>query len=185
MMSFGNVIKWVGLVVLVLVLAVGLARLFSGEDDHHPGAPPPAQGRAEAMSQRILPWFILCAAGAGLAGAALLSGRSPATRGDLGRSLRLFGAVGVASTVLAGSVVLALGVTLASGVCCGPAELSNETALVLLCLLGLAGFLTLVAVYAHGTKKVLEAHYDLRRAATLMEDTLERLAERMPRVWAE
>lgn len=184
-MNFWHVMKWIGLVLAVLVLAVGLTRLFSGEDDHHPGAPPPAQSRAEAMSQRVLPWFILCAAAAGLAGAALLSGRSPATRVDLTRTLRLFGAVGVVSTVLAGSLVLALGVTLALGVCCGPAELSNETAFVLLGLLGLSGFLALVAVYAHGTKKVLEAQYDLRRVAGMLEDTLERLAERMPRAQTE
>lgn len=55
---------------------------------------------------------------------------------------------------------------------------SNET---LAALLGLAGFLGLLGVDAHGTKKVLEAHYDLKRTAALLQDTVEQLRESLPK----
>ncbi len=45
--------------------------------------------------------------------------------------------------------------------------------------LGLAAFLALVAANAHVAKKVLEAHYDLRRHAALMQDTVENLREEL------
>ena len=186
-MSFWNVAKWVGLAVVVLALAVMLARIFSGPEDTwvrdaagrwvahgHPASPPPSADYRAPWHERVLPWLIIGLAVVGLAGGALLSARSPATRGDLGWNVRFFGAVSIVAFVLATALAVALGLTLASA---SGGEMSNETLLVVLALLGVAGLLVLFGLHAHGTKKLLEAHYDLKRTAALLQETVEGLAQ--------
>ena len=177
-MSFWHVTKWVGLVLLVLVLALGLASLFSGEEHDQPAGP---TSPGDYVTRQIVPWVILAAAVAGLVAGRLLSARSRATREALGRDVRFFGTVSVTSTALAFAVALGLGVSVTSGACCGPITVSNETLFVLLALSGLMGVLAVLALLAHGTKKVLEAHYDLKRTAALLQDTVERLAGSPPK----
>jgi MFS family permease len=176
--NFWHAAKWIGLVLVVLILAMGLASLFAGEEHDRPA------GDRAPMTQRVLPWLILGAAVAGLVGAAVLSSRPLATREALARNLRFFGAVSIIATVLAVVLTVALGITLTAGVCCGPFRVSNETLFVLLALFGLVVFLALVGVQAHGTKKVLEAHYDLKRTTALLQEAIERLAELVPKAGA-
>ena len=61
---------------------------------------------------------------------------------------------------------------------------TNETLFALLASLGLAAFLGLSALAAYGTKRVLEAHYDLKRATALLQESLDRLSERLPQAGA-
>jgi len=189
--------RWLGLVILVLVVALGLARLFSGPEDAwvkdgsgrwvahgHPAGPPPFDGSAQPTAERVLPWIFFGVVILALAGGAFLSARSPATRLDLGGSIHFFGMVSIVSLALAVALTVALGATVAAGACCGAVDLSNMTLLVLAGLLGLLALLVLVGVYAYGTKKVLEAHYDLKRAVALLQDTMELAARPRPRAGA-
>jgi len=177
-MRVWHIARWAGLVVVVLVLAVGLARLFSGEEhDQLVGA----LSLSVWLTRQVLPWLILAAAVGALVAGGVLSRMSPATREALTRDVRFFGTVSIIAPVLAGVLAVSLAVALASGMCCGPVELSNETLFVLLGILGLLAFLTLVGLHAHSTRKILEAHYDLKRTAMLLQDTVERLSDRLPR----
>ncbi|UCC67798.1 MAG: hypothetical protein JSV79_11880 [Armatimonadota bacterium] len=195
-MSFWHVTKWVGLVIMVLVLAVTLARLFSGPEDAwvrdasgkwvahgHPAGPPPAEDYRPPATERVLPLVVLVIAVAGLAAALLLSGRAPASREGLERNLRFYGALSLVSGALAVATAAALAATLAQGFCCGPGAepLSNQSLFVILTAAGFAALLGLLALHAQVTKKVLEAHYDLKRTAALLQDTVERLAESLPK----
>jgi MFS family permease len=177
-MRLWHAARWVGLVLIVLVLAAGLIRLFSGEEHDQPAGPP---SPGDYVIRHIVPWFVLGAALLALVAGAVLSSKSSATREALDRNLRFFGAVSIIALVFAGTLVVAVGAALASGACCGPVRISNETLFVLVALLGLAAFLGLVGVHAHGTKKVLEAHYDLKRTAALLQDTVEQLRESLPK----
>ena len=194
-MSFWHAARWVGLVMVALVLAVGLARTFSGSEDGwvrdesgqwvahgKPAGPPPAEDYRPPATERVVPWVVLAAAALGLGAALLLSGRAPASREGIERSLRFFGAVSIISGALAAALAFGLVAVLAGGFCCGPGveRLSNQILFVLLALGGLAAFLGLLALHAQGTKKVLEAHYDLKRTAALLQDTVERLSESLP-----
>lgn len=195
-MTFWHAAKWVGLVLVALVLAVGLARTFSGSEDGwvrdesgkwvahgKPAGPPPAEDYRPPAAERVVPWVVLAAAAVGLGAALLLSGRAPASREGIERSLRFYGAVSIISGALAAALAFGLVAILAGGFCCGAGveRLSNQSLFLLLGLAGLAAFLGLLALHAHGTKKVLEAHYDLKRTAALLQDTVERLSESLPR----
>lgn len=195
-MSFWHAAKWVGLVMVALVLAVGLARTLSGSEDGwvrdesgqwvahgKPAGPPPAEDYRPPATERVVPWVVLAAAAVGLGAALLLSGRAPASREGIERNLRFFGAVSIISGALAAALALGLVAILAGGFCCGPVveQLSNQSLFLLLALAGLAAFLGVLALHAQGTKKVLEAHYDLKRTAALLQDTVERLSESLPK----
>jgi len=134
-------------------------------------------------TERVVPWVVLAAAAAALGAALLLSGRAPASREGIERNLRFFGAVSIISGALAAALALGLVAILAGGFCCGPVveQLSNQSLFLLLALAGLAAFLGVLALHAQGTKKVLEAHYDLKRTAALLQDTVERLSESLPK----
>ena len=185
-MNWWQAAKWAALVVLALAVTIGLARIFSGPEDTwirgeggqwvahgHPGSPPPPPGYEPPASERVLPGLLLLAFVAGLLAAVFLSSRSPTTADDIGRNLRFLGAVSVLTTVLAASLGLALGASIWSGL--GVAF--DEPAVVILVLLGLAAFLGLLGVNAHGTKKVLEAHYDLKRQAALLQEAVDSLSQ--------
>jgi hypothetical protein len=195
-MNSWHVTKWVALVALALLLALGAARLFSGPEDTwvrdssgrwvahgHPAGPPPAADYRPPATERFLPWLVLAIAAVGLAAAILLSGRALATRERIERSLRFFGALTFLSAALAAALAVGLLASLATGVCCGPggAPLSHQSLFLLLAVAGLAAFLGLLALHAQGTKKVLEAHYDLKRAIALLQETLERAGESLPK----
>jgi len=172
-MRLWHIAKWVGFVLLLLVLAVGLARLFSGEEHDQPAGP---SSPARYALERVVPWLILAAAVGGLVAGGLMSARSPATPQALERNLRFYGTVSIVATSLAVVLAGGLGLALAAGACCGPGELSEQTLFALLAVLGLLGFLALLGVHTHGTKKVLEAHYDLKRQLALLQETVERMS---------
>jgi len=189
-MNLWQAAKWAALVVLALGLTLGLAQLFSGPEDAwirapdgswvahgHPAGPPPPPDYRPPWAERVLPWLLLAAGAGGLAAAAFFSSRSPANRDTLGRSVRFHGAVSIIAGVLAAALALALAASLASGL----GAVFDEPFAVVLALLGLTGFLALLGAQAYGTKKVLEAHYDLKRTAALLQDTVERLSESLPR----
>ncbi|MDH4180272.1 MAG: hypothetical protein OEV33_07150 [Armatimonadota bacterium] len=195
-MTFWHVAKWVGLVVMVFVLAVTLARLFSGPEDTwirdasgewvahgHPAGPPPPEDYRPPATERFIPWFVLAVAAVSLAAALLLSGRAPASREGLERNLRFYGALSLVSGALAVATAAGLVATLAQAFFCGPGAepLPNQSLFLILTVAGFAALLGLLALHAQVTKKVLEAHYDLKRTAALLQDTVERLAESLPK----
>ena len=55
-------------------------------------------------------------------------------------------------------------------------SLLSEPGFIALCVGGVILLLKARSWYADTTKRVLEAHYDLKRATALLQDTLERLA---------
>ena len=190
-MTFWHAVKWVGLVLVALVLAVGLARTFSGSEDGwvrdesgkwvahgKPAGPPPAEDYRPPAAERVVPWVVLAAAAVGLGAALLLSGRAPASREGLERNLRFYGALSLVSGALAIATAAGLVTALAGRFWAGP--LSNQALFLILTVAGLAALLGLLALHAQGTKKVLEAHYDLKRTAALLQDTVERLSESLP-----
>ena len=185
-MKLWRAAKWAALIVLALVLTIVLARLFSGPEDAwvrdeagrwvahgHPGGPPPAPDYREPVTRQVVPWLIVGIVVSGLAAGVLLSRRAPATREGLHSNLRLFRAVNIVSAALAAALAVALVITFASEW----GEAFDEPLVAVLALLGLLGFLSLFAMHAHGTKKVLEAHYDLKRTAALLQDAVERLTD--------
>lgn len=191
-MNAWRVTKWALLIIAVLTLALGLARLFSGpedtwiKDEHgkwvahgNPSGPPSAMAYEPTWPDRVLPWAILVVAGAGLAGGFLISKRGPSTRESLTRDVRFFGVVSALATVFALVIVIALFVTIIGSAKTGMARNWEETTVAVVFLLGmfgLSGFLALVGLLAHCVRKVLEAHYDLKRTAQLLQDAVEQLA---------
>jgi cytochrome bd-type quinol oxidase subunit 2 len=171
-MRFWHVARWVGLVLVVLVLSVGLARLFSGEEHDQAAG---SRSGGQYLVQVVVPWVILVAGVASLLIGAVVSARISASREALRQNVRFFGTVSLAALLLGLVVALGLGAALASGICCGKAELNNETLFALLAAMGMAGFLGLVGVQTHVAKKMMEAHYDLKRNTALLQDTVERL----------
>ena len=191
-MTFWHGAKWVALVLLTFMLAVTLARLFSGPEDTwvrdasgkwvahgHPAGPPPPEDYRPPATERVLPWVVLPVAAVSLSAALLLSGRAPAGREALERNLRFYGALSLVSGALAAATAAGLVTTLAGCFWAGP--LSNQSLFIILTIAGFAALLGLLALHAQVTKKVLEAHYDLKRTAMLLQDTVERLTDRFPR----
>ncbi|MCJ7751465.1 MAG: hypothetical protein MUQ65_10290 [Armatimonadetes bacterium] len=186
-MNVWHVVKWAALVVLMLALTMVLARLFAGEDSWerapdgrwvahgHPAGPPPGPEYQTPWPERVIPWVLLAAFASGLLAAAVFASRVPASRESIDRSLRFAGGVSVISAFIAGALLLALLVTFAAGLGAGWEEPLAEVAL-LLALLGAAAFLGLLSIHAYGVKRILEAHYDLKRTGQLLQDALERLA---------
>jgi hypothetical protein len=176
--------KWFALILLVLILAVGFARIFSGSEDGwirdssgrwvahgHPAAPPPPADYTPPLPERVLPVLLLAVCISGLLAALFFSVRAPTNPPGLTRNLRFLGAVGISAAVLAGGLGLGLAISLFSGLA---AALESPQAVILL-LFGLMGLLALLAGQAHGTKKVLEAHYDLKRESALLRESIESL----------
>ena len=73
-------------------------------------------------------------------------------------------------------IVWALAVVIIIGLGSGLGAAFADPGVVLLCLLGIAIMLKLLSWHADATKKLLEAHYDLKRTGQLLQETLERLA---------
>jgi hypothetical protein len=177
--------RWVLLVLWFAAMSVLFARLFSGPEDTwirdaggrwvahgHPAAPPPPLGYQAPVSERIVPVVLLGLFAAGLAAAVRLSGRSPAGANALSRSIRYFGALSMVSTILA----IGVAVGTASALLSSRGALLNDPAVIVLCLIGTAMLLKLLSWYADNTKKVLEAHYDLKRQMAMLQEIVERLS---------
>jgi hypothetical protein len=177
--------RWVLLIVWFAAMSLLFARLFSGPEDTwikdgggrwvahgHPAGPPPPLGYHAPAGEQTVPIVLLCLFAAGLVAAVLLSGRSPAGVDALSRSIRYFGTVSIISTILAIGVATGVAATLFTA---RGAPFDDPT-LVILCLLGVAMLLKLMSWHADSTKKVLEAHYDLKRQMGLLQDMVERLS---------
>jgi len=182
-----QVARWFFLVAWALAFALLLARFFSGPEDGwirdasgnwvahgHPAGPSPAPGYRPPLVERAMPLMILALFALGLFAAALLGRRAPAGADALSRGIRYFGAVSIMSTFLAISIVAALAANLASGL----GEALSHPAVVVICLLGAALALKLLSWHAESTKKVLEAHYDLKRQVALLQEAVEGLLRR-------
>ena len=187
-MNAWTVTKWALLVIAALGLAVGLARVFSGPEDAwvrdaqgnwvehgHPAGPPPASDYRPPWTERVLPWVILGLAVAGLVGGALVSRRRPASREELSRDVRFWGTLSIATFVVGMLTLLGLVALVVAGTVLRLDRLSDlGMAIGVAALISLLGFLSLAGLQALGIKKLLEAHYDLKRATGLLQDTLER-----------
>jgi hypothetical protein len=202
-MKAWQVTRWTLLALFGLLVALGLARAFSGSEDTwirdgsgrwvahgHPSGPPPPASYQPPRHERVLPVLLMAAFAAGVAAAVLFSPRAPASVDNLNRNLRFWGAAGILASALAVILLLALTVTvafehgrLAAPAMPGPHLLSvfDQPAAVLFVLLGLAAFLGLLGATAYVIRKVLEAHYDLRRQAALLQDAVDRLNQRCER----
>jgi hypothetical protein len=186
-MKFWHVARWVLLVLWVLAVALVLVR---GPEDAwirdasgqwvahgHPAGPPPPADYEPPLYERALPFLFLGLVGAALLFAAFFVGRSPAGRDSLDRSIRYYGALSIVSTVLA----VCLAIVLLVGLLTAPDSLQSEPGFIALCLGGVILLLKLLSWHADTTKRVLEAHYDLKRATALLQDTVERLAADGPK----
>jgi len=189
-MRFWQIARWSLLVLCALALTLLLARLFSGPEDtwvrdasgrwvahgHPAGAPPAADVRQEP--EGVLPFLFIAVFLLALVAAAVLAPRSPASPDLINRSIRFLGATSVIAVVLAAT--LALGIVIIFAVemrqSHGPEVVDLETVAVLLGLAGLAAFLALLGAQVYGARKVLEAHYDLKRQMALLQDAVERLS---------
>jgi hypothetical protein len=181
-MRFWQVARWVVLIVFAVVLTVVLVR---GPEDTwvrdaagqwvahgHPATPAPPSGIEPSLMERIGPALFLVLLMAGLAAAVLLSGRAPAGADDLSRGIRYFGAV----TITCAFAAVALALAVIAGLAASPgAPLFVDQTVIMLSLLGAIAVLVMLTWHAYTTRKVLEAHYDLKRSLQLLQETLEQM----------
>ncbi len=183
-MKFWHVARWVVLIVFAVILTLVLVR---GPEDTwvqdaaghwvahgHPGAPAPPPGYQPPAIETIGPVLFLILLMAGLAAAVLLSGRAPAGAERLDRDIRYFGAV----TITCAFAAVALALAVIAGLAGSPgAPLFVDQTVIMLALLGTIVMLIMLTWHAYTTKKVLEAHYDLKRSVQLLQETLEQLKQ--------
>jgi hypothetical protein len=188
--------KWSLLIIAVLTLTLGLARLFSGpedvwlKDEHgkwvahgRPARPPSVMAYEPTWADRVLPWAVLAVAGAGLLTGFLVSKRSPSARESLTRDVRFFGMLSTLAAVFAALTAIGLVVTVIASAgteMAGNWKVPDDQVYTggvafLLGGFGFAGFLALLGLQAHCLRKTLEAHHDLKRTAQLLQDSIERL----------
>jgi hypothetical protein len=180
-MRFWHIARWVLLV--VWALAVTLVFVRGPEDTWirdasgawvahgHPAGPAPAPGYQPPLLERAMPGVFLGLFGLALLAGIFLAGRSPASREAINKSIRYYGAMSMMASILAIGVVLAL--VLGTGSQLG--EAFRDPGVVVIVLVAAAVLLKTLSWHADGTKRLLEAHYDLRRTVDLLQDTLERL----------
>ncbi len=181
-MRLWRVARWVLLVVWALALTMFVAR---GPEDTwtrdssgawvahgHPAGPPPPADYEPPLYERAVPVVVLAVMALGMVLAAFLTGRSPTGRHALDQKIRYYGAVSVIATALAVSLALALVVGALSEL----DSMLSDPGVVVLCVVGAIVLLTVLSWHADGTRKLLEAHYDLKRATALLQETVERLA---------
>ena len=193
-MNAWQITKWCLLVVVVLAMALGLARTFSGPEDDwvrdasgkwvehgHPAGPPPPPGYRPPLAEVVLPWMILAIAVAGLVGGIVISRRAPASRDALSRDIRFFGTISVAAAaLLVASTIGLIGLGIAEAA--KPMTKLSEADLIMSiaaigAIIWFAGLLALVALQSHGIRKLLEAHYDLKRSVAILQDSIEQPAD--------
>jgi hypothetical protein len=180
MTKFWQVARWVVMAVCLLALVLVFVR---GPEDtwirdsqgnwvahgHPAGPPPPAGYRAPAM-ERYGPLAALVVMVAALFATLFLTGRSPSGADALSSNIRYLGAVSIFGT----AVTLLLVFVLVLGMATELGAAFRDPGLVVLTLLAVALTAKLVSWQAYTTKKVVEAHYDLKRAVALLQDTVER-----------
>jgi len=186
-MRFWQVARWVVLVVFAVVLTLALVR---GPEDTwvqdasgrwvahgRPAAAAPPAGSQPSLMERIGPALFLILLMAGLTGAVLLSTRAPAEADELNRGVRYFGAVTITCAFAAGALALAV----IAGLAASPgAPIFVDQTVIMLSLLGAIALLIVLTWHAYTTKKVMEAHYDLKRSVKLLQEALDRLAGKQP-----
>jgi len=183
-MSAWKTVRWILLVLVVAAVAVVLARGFSGSEDTwirgaggrwvahgHPAGPPPAADYEAPLIERLLPWGVLVLFALGGLIAALTSARARASRDELDHMVRT---VGTAST-LAWVAALCVMIVLCTKLMGGLGSAFEDTSLAVLAMAGLAAFMGLLGQQMYVVKKVVEAHYDLKRSLALLQDSVERL----------
>jgi hypothetical protein len=181
-MRFWHVARWVLLVIWALALTMFVVR--GPEDDWirdssgewvahgHPAGPPPAADYEPPFHERALPAVGLSVMVLAVVFAAFFGGRSPTSRDALQRSIRYFGTVSIIASALAVLLALALAVAMASAL----GDLETNPVAIMACLVGAIVLLKVLSWHADGAKRLLEAHYDLKRATALLQDAVERLA---------
>lgn len=180
-MRFWRVARWVLLVVCVVAIMLVFVR---GPEDTwvrdsqgnwvahgHPASPPPPAGYHPPAAERAGPYVLVAVLLLALFAALLMSGRSPSGTEALAGNIQYLGAVSVICTAIA--VAVALSLVLGMGGALGAAF--RDPTLVVLTLLAVALASKLLSWQAYTAKKVIEAHYDLKRAVALLQDTMERL----------
>lgn len=180
-MKLWSVARWILLIIWALAVALVLVR---GPEDTwirdpkggwvahgHPSTPPPADDYVPPLTERALPALVLGLLGGAAIATIFLSGRSPADRDALRKGIRYFGVVSIVASALAVAVALFIIMGLSANL--GAAFI--DPGVVVICLVATAITLKLLSWHADTTKKLLEAHYDLKRMGQLLQDTLERL----------
>lgn len=180
-MKFWHIARWA--LLIAWALAVTLVFVRGPEDTWvrdasgawvahgHPAGPAPAPGYQPPLGERVMPVVFLALFGLAVAAGIFMSKRSPASRDAINRSVRYYGAVSMTASLLAIGVILAL--VLSTGSQLG--EAFRDPGVVIIVLVSVAVLLKVLSWHADGTKRLLEAHYDLKRTADLIQDTLERL----------
>jgi len=184
-MNGRRIAKWVLLLLLVTVVAVGLARLFSGPEDGwvrdasgkwvahgHPAGPPPPDSYQPPLTERVVPWVVLGLFAVGGLVAAATSARARANRDELNHMVRVLGTVSTLAWISALCVMIGLASMLMNGL----GSAFGDASLAVMVMSGIAAFLGLPGAQMHTAKKVLEAHYDLKRSVQLLQETVEQLA---------
>jgi len=181
--KFWRIARWVVMVLCFLALVLVFVR---GPEDTwvrdsqgrwvahgHPAAPAPAPGRQVPAMERFGPLLALVILIAAVLATLFLTGRSPSSTDALSGNIRYLGAVSIFGA--AAALILALALVFGMGGELGSAF--RDPILVVLTLLAVALTAKLLSWQAYTTKKVVEAHYDLKRAVALLQDTVERLSD--------
>jgi len=180
MTRFWQVARWVVLAVCLVALVLVFVRgpedtwIRDGQGNwvahgHPAGLPPPVGYEAPAM-ERLGPFAALVVMVAALFAALFLTGRSPSGADALSSNIRYLGAVSIFGT----AVTLLLVFVLVLGMATELGAAFRDPGLVVLTLLAVALTAKLLSWQAYTTRKVVEAHYDLKRAVALLQDTVER-----------
>jgi hypothetical protein len=180
-MRFWHTARWVLLIVWAIAVTLLLVR---GPEDTwvrdasgqwvahgHPAGPPPPMDYEPPPYERALPFLFLGLVGGSLVFAAFFAGRSPAGRDSLHHSIRYYGALSLVASALA----ICFAIVLLAGLLTALESVLSEPEFIVLCVAGVILLLKVLSWHADGTKRVLEAHYELKRATDLIHETLDRL----------
>ena len=180
MTRFWQVARWVVMAVCLLALVLVFVR---GPEDTwvrdsqgnwvahgHPAGAPPAPGYQPLALERFGALAALVVMAAALSAALFLTGRSPTSADALSGNIRYLGTV----SIFGAAVTLLLVFALVLGMTRGLGAAFRDPSLVVLTLLAVALTAKLLSWQAYTAKKVVEAHYDLKRAVALLQDTVER-----------
>jgi hypothetical protein len=176
-MRFWHIARWALLIAWAIALTLLLVR---GPEDTwirdasgqwvahgHPAGPPPVDYEPP-LYERLLPFLFLGLVGGALVFSAFFAGRSPAGRDSLHRGIRYYGAVSLVASALA----ICLALVLFAGLAMASTSVMSEPEFIALCLVGVIFLLKMLSWHADGTKRVLEAHYELKRATDLIQEML-------------
>jgi len=166
-------------VIVLLVITLALARLFSGPEDSwikneagewvkhgHPAGPAPAQDYREPVTHLVVPLVFLVSFAVPLFFFGKHKPRNRLNFDTATRDLRYYGYLGTALFLL--GVLTVAGLTLElvlSGTGCGTGALAEgETLLIIGSLLGFAGLCIVIAVLLFMLKRIGNDHYRLEKS---------------------